>query len=81
MGEIRAGNIHIEAEDVRNDGNIISENETKIRTKKYSGTGNIISGIFKLETKWYTKPKGVLLLGIIASIIAGLILYFVFKII
>jgi len=79
MGEIRAGNIHIEAEDVRNDGNIISENETKIRTKKYSGTGNIISGVLKLETKWYAKPKGILLLGIIASIIAGIILLFFFR--
>jgi hypothetical protein len=80
MGEIRAGNIHIEAEDVRNDGNIISENKTTIHTKKYSGSGNIISGVFKnIQKDWYSKPRGILFLGILASVIAGIILFFFLK--
>lgn len=81
MGEIRAGNIDIEAEEsLTNDGSIISANSTRIKTKKYSGKGNIISGkVEEVREMWFSKPRGILILGIIASLIAGIILYFIFN--
>lgn len=73
------GSVFIKSESVRNDGNIISENLTNIETKTYEGKGSIISGNIKaINEKWYAKPTGILILGIIASLIAGLVLYFYF---
>lgn len=75
--------VFIFSKKVENKGSIISEGIrpiTHIQTDKYSGSGIVQSKENKLIIeKWYQKWWGQLFIGLIVTIIGGLILWLITK--
>lgn len=83
-GKIEGGQVFIFSKDIKNNGKIISSGtgaKTHLETEKYSGTGSVESHSQAISrNSWTMRNTNQVVVGLIVTIVGGLILYFVFGI-
>ncbi|HOD01646.1 MAG TPA: hypothetical protein PKH50_02925 [bacterium] len=83
-GKIEGGQVFIFSKDIKNDGQIISSGigaKTHIETETYTGRGSVESHEMTVnEQKWFKKHFREIVVGIVCTVVGGLILYYLFGI-